>query len=82
MLVLALCGLGLYEIQAGVGGSGTVSDGWSVEGDGGEGDVLMADKRDPFGVPGTTLTGVALLASLDEEVKQSRLVYAAVSQSA
>ena len=51
-------------------------------GDGDEGAVLRADKRDPFGVPGTTLTGVALLASLDEEVEQSRLVYAAVSQSA
>ena len=38
-------------------------------GDGDEGAVLRADKRDPFGVPGTTLTGVALLASLDEEVK-------------
>ena len=54
----------------------------SVEGDGGEGAVLRTDKRDPKGVPGTTLTGVALLARLDEEVEQSRLVYAAVSQSA
>ena len=38
-------------------------DGGSVEGDGDEWAVLRADKRDPVGVPGTTLTGVALTCS-------------------
>ena len=51
-------------------------------GDGDEWAVLRADKRDPVWGPWNNTYRSALLASLDEEVEQSRLVYAAVSQSA
>ena len=61
---------------------GVTEIGTVCRGGGGEGAVLRTDKRDPIGSLEQHLPEWLLLARLDEEVEQSRLVYAAVSQSA